>query len=125
MSTVVDGDGAPEVDGPGGSVTLQGPVDAPVLRVSGALDLALAPRLQQLADRVFRGAPEVLVVDLTGLTFLASTGMSTLLRIQREHPPRTSVRIVATGRVVLRPLQLTRLTEELDLYPTLEAAQRR
>ena len=122
---MVDGGGAARADGPGGSVAVQGSAEAPVVRVSGALDLALAPKLQQLADRVLRTAPPLLVVDLTGLTFLASTGMSTLLRIQREHPAGTEVRIVATGRVVLRPMQLTRLTDELDLYPTLDAALRR
>ena len=97
-------------------VTGDGPA---VLRVTGALDLALAPKLQQLVDRAVRQGDGVLVVDLTGVDFLASAGMSVLVRAHREQ---AAVRVVAEGRVVLRPLEITRLTDELDIYPTLAEA---
>jgi len=106
----------------GGSVALDRVGGAAVLRVSGALDLALAPKLQQLVERAVRLGPAVLVIDLTDVGFLASAGMAVLLRAQRECPPGTAVRIVAQSRIVLRPMELTRLTDEFDLFPTLATA---
>jgi hypothetical protein len=32
------------------------------------------------------------------------------------------VRVVASGRLTLRPLEMTRLTDELAVFPTLAAA---
>ncbi|GHG03103.1 MULTISPECIES: STAS domain-containing protein [Amycolatopsis] len=95
--------------------------DALVLRVTGALDLTLAPKVRQLVDRAQRLAGSVLVIDLTEVDFLASAGMAELVRAHRLSTSMT-VRIVATGRITLRPLELTRLTDELVIVPTLEAA---
>ncbi|WP_156758662.1 STAS domain-containing protein [Actinokineospora pegani] len=111
---------AGRVESSAGSVELV-PGDAvTVLRVSGALDLALAPKLQQLVDRAERAAESTpLVIDLTSVDFLASAGMSVLVRAHQQWP---TLRVVAEGRVVLRPLQMTRLTDVLDIYPSLDAA---
>lgn len=92
-----------------------------VVRVTGALDLALAPKLQQFVDRAARLRPDLLVLDLTGVDFLASVGMAVLVKANREKA-LPDVRVVAAERVVLRPLQMTRLTDELAVYPTLAAA---
>ena len=92
-----------------------------VVRVTGALDLALAPKLQQFVDRAARLRPDVLVLDLTGVDFLASVGMAVLVKANREKA-LPKVRVVAAERVVLRPLQMTRLTDELAVFPTLAAA---
>jgi anti-sigma B factor antagonist len=102
-------------------VTLEELGEAVVLRVTGALDLALAPKLRRLVDRVKRQAPSVLVIDLTEVSFLASAGMAELVRAHRSTAS-ISVRVVATGRVTVRPLELTRLTDELVIVPTLAAA---
>jgi anti-anti-sigma regulatory factor len=63
----------------------------------------------------------VLVIDLTEVDFLASAGMAELVRAHRLTPSM-AVRVVATGRVTLRPLELTRLADELVIAPTLSAA---
>jgi len=96
---------------------------AVVLQVSGALDLVLAPMLRQLTERAARQRPRLAIIDLRKVEFLASVGMAELLRSQvqlREHG--TTMRIVAADRVVLRPLTLTRLIDEFDVYPTLDEA---
>lgn len=105
-----------------GSVTLENRDDAAVLRVDGALDLALAPKLRQLAERAARLEPAVLVIDLTGVTFLASAGMAELVRAHRARTVPAPLRVVATGRITLRPLELTRLTDELAIFPSLSEA---
>jgi anti-sigma B factor antagonist len=121
-------DATPGDDSPSTAVTASGTVtvehhdEAVVLRVTGALDLALAPKLGQIADRAARLRPGLLVLDLTGVDFLASAGMAVLLRTHRQRQEPTVVRVVAAGRVTLRPLEMTRLTDELAVYPALDAA---
>lgn len=105
-----------------GSVALEHQDDAAVLRVSGALDLALAPKLRQLTERAARLRPAVLVIDLSGVTFLASAGMAELVRAHRGRGEPVPLRVVASGRITLRPLEMTRLTDELAIYPSLPEA---
>ncbi|MEV4148651.1 STAS domain-containing protein [Amycolatopsis sp. NPDC049691] len=105
-----------------GTVALDHHEGTAVLRVEGALDLALAPKLRQLAERAARLEPAVLVIDLTGVTFLASAGMAELVRAHRGRTVSAPLRVVATGRITLRPLELTRLTDELAIYPSLAEA---
>ncbi|HEY3708350.1 MAG TPA: STAS domain-containing protein [Amycolatopsis sp.] len=105
---------------PAGAVVPADEGDVTVLRVSGALDLALAPKLQRLVDRAARSGPRLLVIDLSAVDFLASAGMAVLVRAHRHAP--SAVRVVASGRLTLRPLEMTRLTDELAVFPTLAAA---
>jgi anti-sigma B factor antagonist len=115
------GDGVTHrVESSTGTVVLERQDEAVVLRVSGALDLALAPKLEQFVDRAARLRPKVLVLDLTGVDFLASAGMAVLVKAHRETS--VPVRLVAASRVTLRPLEMTRLTDELEVHPTLAAA---
>lgn len=108
--------------GSAGTVVLEQAGDAVVLRVAGALDLALAPKLRQLAERAARLRPATLVVDLTDVTFLASAGMAELVRAHRGRTCAAPLRVVATGRITLRPLELTRLTDEFAIYPSVAEA---
>lgn len=105
-----------------GTVALEHQDEGVVVRVTGALDLALAPKVQQFVDRAARLHPELLVLDLTGVDFLASAGMAVLVKANRAQVAPTKVRVVAAERVVLRPLEMTRLTDELAIYPTLAEA---
>lgn len=107
---------------PAGSVALEQAPEGVVLTVTGALDLSLASRLRRTVERAARLRPAVLVIDLTGVTFLASVGMAELVRANRQLGGEIAVRVVASGRVVLRPLELTRLTDELAIHSTLADA---
>jgi anti-sigma B factor antagonist len=94
------------IDG-GCTVTVAGEVDtlgAPVL--GGCLDQLLA-------------RPDVRTVelDLSGVTFLDSAGLTALVRAHRtaESSGRVLRLHCGTGRAVLRPLQLTGLADVLTL----------
>ena len=95
---------------------------AGVLDVSGDVDTTTAPAVVQAADEALAAAPRLLVVDLSNVEFLASPGLTALLMIHLNAGPDTAVRIVATGRATLRPIQLTGLEDSLSLFPTREAA---
>lgn len=98
-----------------------GPVG--IVRVSGDVDVVTAPQLQQSVNHALAGKPELLVLDLTGVTFLGSAGIAVLISAQDgQARHRTGVRVVADTPVVLRPLQVLGLTTVLAVYPTLPAA---
>jgi anti-anti-sigma factor len=95
---------------------------AVVVEVTGDVDTTTAPALVEAAEEALAAAPPLLVVDLTSVEFLASPGLTALLTIHRNAGSGTAVRIVASGRATLRPIQLTGLEESLSLFPSREAA---
>jgi len=113
----------PVLDPPGSlSIERTGDAAAAVLTLRGDLDLATAPNLTAAVAAVAGENPPVLVLDLTEVGFLASAGLTALLAACREAPEGTEMRIVASGRATLRPIQLTGLESSLPLYRTLEEA---
>src|SRR3954468_4238689 len=62
--------GGPFDDEPEGSVALDQVPEGAVLTVAGALDLSLAAKLRRTVERAARLRPALLVIDLTGVTFL-------------------------------------------------------
>ncbi len=96
-----------------------------VVTVSGEIDLStrgeLAEQLDGALDAV--SPPQSLVVDLSEVTFLGSAGLALLLDTQdaavRKGVP---LRVVATQRVVRRPIEAVGLSAALPLYPTVESA---
>ncbi|WNV88416.1 STAS domain-containing protein [Umezawaea sp. Da 62-37] len=95
---------------------------AVVVVASGDVDMnTIADLEEQLAAALSPEAP--VVADLTGVTFLDSTGLSALVRChERAVRDGGSLRLVAATRAVSRPLRLTGLDRLLDVRPTLEAA---
>ena len=81
----------------------------PALSVRGELDLATAPRLAEAAESQLSQQPQSLVVDLTGTTFLDSSGARELVRIAR----RAAEESVALEVVCPRANRPVRLVVEL------------
>jgi anti-anti-sigma factor len=94
----------------------------PVLRVTGEVDMRTAPALRLEVDRAIARRP-MLVLDLTGVEFLASAGLSILIELTRRAP-ETGLRwgAVATGRAVLRPLEAVGMLSVIPVYPTVTDA---
>jgi anti-sigma B factor antagonist len=85
------------------------------LVATGEIDSSSAPVLAGRLDRVFEGALDHLVVDLCGVTFLDSAGLSVLATAHRRAAERqVSLRVLAATRAVVRPLQITGLWKLLD-----------
>jgi anti-anti-sigma factor len=122
MSPMTEPDRGPFGNEPSGSVRLHEVSGGVVLVVTGPLDLSLAPRLRREVLRAVRLRPATLVIDLSASTFLASVGMAELVRAHRTAGAGVTVRIVAAGPLLLRPLELTRLTDELEIRSTLHDA---
>ncbi|OLF05606.1 hypothetical protein BLA60_35635 [Actinophytocola xinjiangensis] len=94
-------------------------------RVHGELDHDSLDQLRRAFATALALAtpPFPLVVDLDGVTFLTSAGLNELyLTDQRARARGVDLRIVATRREVLRPMEITRLTDLLDVRETLQDA---
>jgi len=96
---------------------------AVVLDVAGEVDLLSASVLSEGITAALADPPELLVIDLTGVSFLASIGITALLEARRGAGTATRVRVVAPERsVVARTLQLTGLREALAVTATRDEA---
>jgi anti-sigma B factor antagonist len=95
---------------------------AVVLRVTGELDLLTAPRLEESVDNALREQPQVLILDLSEVGFLASSGIAALVDAHQRGGKETEVRVVARGNATFRPLELTGVTAKLAVHPTLDEA---
>ncbi|MBB5957286.1 anti-anti-sigma factor [Saccharothrix tamanrassetensis] len=97
--------------------------DVPVLRIAGELDMQTTEvvRGELLVRLDVAGGP--LVLDLTEVTFLSSSGLALLVEAAQHAERRgTAFVIAAAHRAVLRPIQATNLDEELPVYPRLDHA---
>ncbi|SDG59762.1 STAS domain-containing protein [Pseudonocardia oroxyli] len=83
---------------------------AAVVWVSGEIDTLTAPALDEALTALLAADPSdgVVGVELSGVGFLASSGLAVLIRA--AHQARAQGRdlhLVAGGRAVARPLQVT------------------
>jgi anti-sigma B factor antagonist len=94
-----------------------------VFTLAGSLDIATSAALRTaLIDAAERNHHE-LVVDLTHVEFLDSTGLGALIGAHKratEH--QGAVRLVAQEGQILRLLRITGLLTVFPVYPTLHAA---
>jgi len=97
--------------------------DTAVLVVSGELDTLTAPELDE-ALRALVGAPErLLVVDLSGVSFLASSGLAVLIQAAHRAEDRDrALHLVVTARAVRRPLEITGSDQLFVLHADLPSA---
>jgi stage II sporulation protein AA (anti-sigma F factor antagonist) len=95
-----------------------------VVTVKGELDLATAPGLGQRIRRpMFWERVDRVLVDLSGVAFLDSSGASALL-LSRSHAKALGRRIgfVCPDGRALRRLEIYGLVEMLPVHPTREEA---
>ena len=83
-----------------------------ILRLTGELDLATVNDLQETVAALVDRAPEHLIVDLSDVTFMDSSGIALLLQVS-QRLPRTELR--NPSPLIRRVLDLTALTEILPV----------
>ena len=93
-----------------------------VVAVRGEVDLHTAPKLRYAIERGAEGVPAV-VVDLSGVAFMDSTALSTLMRAKEAaENVGSSLRLAAPSRAVGRIFDVTGFADYFDVYPSREAA---
>jgi anti-sigma B factor antagonist len=94
---------------------------ATLITVSGELDLASSPALQEELDRVSSSESQLVIIDLRELDFMDSTGLSVLVRAhQRAEEQGRRLAIVKGPQQVQRLLSLTGVAERMTLVDTPE-----
>ncbi|WP_420880229.1 anti-sigma factor antagonist [Rhodococcus sp. (in: high G+C Gram-positive bacteria)] len=94
-----------------------------VLRARGEIDVLTAQMFEEALDRAASRLPgSVLIADLSEVAFLASAGLAVLVRCSDDIPDGNRFIVVAHGPTTVRPLELTGLTEVLEVHPSVEAA---
>lgn len=101
-------------------VTVRQPEQAVfVIEVAGELDMLTQPPLEARLATVLNSRPERLIIDLSRITFLGSTGLTVLLDA-REAAARQGTVLQLSGadhRAVARPLRITGLAELFETAP--------
>jgi anti-sigma B factor antagonist len=92
-----------------------------VIDLAGELDIASAPELKKAIDRATASGARIVIVDLHGLEFMDSTGISLLVRahksaLKSEH----RFAVIKGAPQVDRLLTLTGLDQQLTLLDRLE-----
>lgn len=95
--------------------------DHTVIAVSGEIDLATAPQFEAAVAEI--GAGEPMVADLTGVTFIDSTGLRVLIGAHEaagEHGGKFAL-VVSDGPVT-KLLSITGVGDFLEVHDTLASA---
>ena len=77
---------------------------------SGEIDSSSSPVFERHLDSVFESQVDEFVVDLCAVTFLDSAGLCVLAGAHRRaREQQITMRLLASSRAVIRPLQITGL----------------
>lgn len=93
--------------------------------VRGEVDIATAPLLRAVLDGVYAAHPHRVEIDLSGVAFLDSHGLTTLIAARRRLAARGAALVLrAPSRPVARVLAASGLHRVFDLSADRQAAVR-
>jgi len=97
--------------------------DILVVEVAGEVDMATSPQVTEAVEAAPDGCRRV-VVDLSEVTFLDSSGLNSLVGSRRSLGARgIELRVVSpSDHVVRRVFEIAQLTDELGVVETFDAA---
>lgn len=118
---------APALDPPAGDlVTIDVSVAgfATVVTAAGEIDSTTAPVLRERLETLLDGDVHEVTVDLGQVTFLDSAGLCVLATAHRRAVRQdVRLRVLASSRAVIRPLQITGLWDLLQAEQVTPDAQ--
>ncbi|MEU8386827.1 STAS domain-containing protein [Micromonospora sp. NPDC048843] len=92
---------------------------APMITVSGEVDMSTAHLISELAEHVITRRPARLALDLSGVTFFSAHGISALLRTQHAaETAEVTLTLHATAPCVTYLLAVTGTGIDLDMPAT-------
>ena len=94
-----------------------------VLAVTGEFDLASVPRVRRAVIDTLAIGNAYLVLDLTGVDFIDSSGLGVVLgSVRRARAIGGDVRVVVQEPQVRAVFEVTGLDRILELYPSVDEA---
>jgi len=96
-----------------------------VISATGRLDMVAAPQFKALVQSAVREAAMPVIVDLTAVQFIDSTGLGALISgLRAARQAGSDLRIAGAGTQVLSVLAMTRIDKVIHPYSSVEAALR-
>jgi anti-sigma B factor antagonist len=106
-----------------GVVISQPRPEVAVLRVGGEIDSLTTPHLESGVAELLAAPAHRLVLDLSQVSFLASSGLAVLIRAAQQAAERGhQLGLVVATRAVRRPLQITGSDQLFDLFDDADTA---
>lgn len=94
-----------------------------VVNIAGELDASTAPRLHELLAPHLSSTTETVILDLSGLRFLAVVGLELLAHVRRRAARRAMTICIVDGPVCVdRALRAAGWSDTVPTYATVEAA---
>lgn len=94
-----------------------------VVRIHGSAGMGEAEELQAKLDELVATEVPRIVIDLSGMNFISSSGLGALIAAHlRSRKHGQQVRLVNPQKAVLDVLETTRLTKLFDIYSSLDQA---
>ena len=85
------------------------------LILTGELDIATTPILRRAFEAVYEGDAAMIVLDLTQLRFMDSTGIGALIRMNDACEAADRLRIVNGSAAVVKVLDITGVRRQLPI----------
>lgn len=106
-------------------ITTRDAATGPVLEISGELDYANAAELRDLLPTLALRPGQRLVVDLAGMEFCDSSGITALIAARNHaHAAEADIALAAVPANTLRVLRIVGLDQVFSLHPDRETATR-
>jgi anti-sigma B factor antagonist len=94
-----------------------------VIRVDGEIHATTAPEFSERLNSAIASGRTRVVLDLTGVEFIDSTGLSVLLNgLRRVTRVRGAMVIACANPTVLRLFEITKLDSTFDILPSCDEA---
>jgi anti-sigma B factor antagonist len=94
-----------------------------LLEVHGEVDTLTAPQFTEAVEELLNDQAATLVLDLSGVTFLASSGLAVLIQAAHRVETRGArLRLVVATRAVRRPLEVTGTDQLFDMHSDVRSA---
>jgi anti-anti-sigma factor len=93
-----------------------------VVAASGTVDMLTAAQLAEAIGVAASKSPTGVIVDMSRVDFLASTGIGVIIAACDEVTPNAQFGVVADGPVTRRPMMLVGIDKVITLYRTLGEA---
>jgi anti-sigma B factor antagonist len=105
------------------SVSQHNVADITVLTVHGEVDVYSAPSLKEQIDASLTGSAPTVVVDLSEVEFMDSTGLGALVSARTAAVEADGrLPLVCNRERILRLFQITGLDGVFEIHPTVDAA---
>ncbi len=94
-----------------------------LLRVDGEVDIATAPTLREAVESILAGDPVAVVIDLSAVPFLDSTGLGVLVAAYKGALERgVLLSLAGPQRIVANSLRLVHIDTVIPVHDTVAAA---